>query len=211
MSTKGHVSSFVLLAIIFFSLGVISDPAQAQDVPFLGATTGTVGTGLYNPIGIAVDGAGDVFIADHYNNRVVEVPAGGGAQTTVGSGLSYPHGVAVDGAGDVFIADSYNNRVVEVPAGGGAQTTVGSGLNGPLGVAVDGAGDVFIADNGNNRVVKVPAGGGAQTTVGSGLSLPVRRGGGWSGRCLHRGYRQQPRGGGSGRWRRPDHGGQRTE
>ena len=143
-----------------------------------------------------MDGAGDVFIADTYNNRVVEVPAGGGPQITVGSGLSYPIGVAVDGAGDVFIADSGNNRVVEVPAGGGPQTTVGSGLNYPSGVAVDGAGDVFIADTYNSRVVEVPAGGGAQTTVGSAV-FPVRSGGGWSGRCLHRGYLQQPCGGGA--------------
>ena len=110
-----------------------------------GAQT-TVGSGLDSPLGVAVDGAGDVFIADTYNNRVVEVPAGGGAQTTVASGLSRPCGVAVDGAGNVFIADYHNNRVVEVPAGGGAQTTVGSGLNHPYGVAVDGAGDVFIAE-----------------------------------------------------------------
>ena len=58
--------------------------------------------------------AGDVFIADTDNNRVVEVPAGGGPQITVASGLNFPAGVAVDGAGDVFIADTGNNRVVEV-------------------------------------------------------------------------------------------------
>ena len=102
-----------------------------------------------------MDGAGDVFIADAGNNRVVEVPAGGGAQTTVFSGLTFPTGVAVDGAGDVFIAGNYSSQVVEVPAGGGAQTTVGSGLNRPSGVAVDGAGDVFIADYLANRVVEV--------------------------------------------------------
>jgi sugar lactone lactonase YvrE len=136
-----------------------------------GAQT-TVGSTLSSPASIAVDGAGDVFIADSGNNRVVEVPASGGAQTTVGSGLSNPNGVAVDGAGDVFIADTGNSRVVEVRAGGGAQITVGSGLSSPNGVAVDGAGDVFIADTGNSRVVEVPAGGGAQTVVGSGLSNP---------------------------------------
>ncbi len=128
-----------------------------------------VGSGLSGPWGVAVDGAGDVFIADTQSSRVVKVPAGGGPQTTVGSGLNRPYGVAVDGAGDVFIADETNNQVVEVPAGGGPQTTVGSGLNAPYGVAVDGKGDVFIADTGNNRVVEVPAGGGPQTTVGSGL------------------------------------------
>jgi len=143
--------------------------ACAQSVAFTGVQTTVPASGLNGPFGVAVDRAGDVFIADFFNNRVVEVPAGGGAQTTVGSGLNYPAGVAVDGAGDVFIADAGNNRVVEVPSGGGAQTTVGTGLYSPMGVAVDGAGNVFIADTPNNRVVEVPAGGGAQTTVGTGL------------------------------------------
>jgi YVTN family beta-propeller protein len=139
------------------------------------------GMGLSSPGGVAVDVAGDVFIADSGNNRVVEVPAGGGAQFTVGSGLNDPTGVAVDGAGDVFIADSSNNRVVEVPYLGngtyGTQTDVPRlGLHGPQGVAVDGAGDVFIADFGNSRVVEVPYLGngtyGTETTVGSGLNYP---------------------------------------
>ncbi len=138
-----------------------------------GAQTTLPASGLINPYGIALDGAGDVFIADPSNTRVVEVPAGGGAQTTVGSGLINPIGVAVDGAGNVFIADTALNSVVKVPSGGGAQTTVGSGLSNPVGVAVDGAGDVFVADTFNNRVVEVPAVGGPQTTVGTGLYNPI--------------------------------------
>ena len=101
------------------------------EIPAGGGAQTTVGSGLNFPDGVAVDGAGDVFIADTDNSRVVEVPAGGGAQITVASGLNDPSGVAVDGAGDVFIADTGNNRVVEVPAGGGAQTTVVSGLSYP--------------------------------------------------------------------------------
>ncbi len=151
----------------------VSGVGQGPAIAFGPGVQMTVGSGLSHPLGVAVDGAGDVFIADYNNGLVVEVPAGGGAQTTVGSGLSGPSGVAVDGAGDVFIADYDNGLVVEVPAGGGAQTTLGSGLSNPNGVAVDGAGDVFIADFGNNRVVKIPAGGGAQTTVGSGLNEPA--------------------------------------
>ena len=152
-------------------LGAFSAPARAQSVTFAGAQTTVPTSGLNSPYGVAVDGAGDVFIADEDNSRVVEVPAGGGAQTTVGTGLNYPTGVAVDRAGDVFVVENYISEVVEVPAGGGAQTTVGS-VYLPYGVAVDGAGDVFIADTGNNRVVEVPVGGGAQTTVVSGLNLP---------------------------------------
>jgi DNA-binding beta-propeller fold protein YncE len=155
-------------------LGAFSAPTHAQSITFAGVQTTVPASGLYYPFGVAVDAAGDVFIADTYNSRVVKIPAGGGAQTTVGSGLNMPGGVAVDGAGDVFIADAYNSRVVEVPAGGGAQTTVGSGLSYPYGVAVDAAGDVFITDSGNNRVVEVPASGGPQTTVpASGLKYPI--------------------------------------
>jgi DNA-binding beta-propeller fold protein YncE len=73
-----------------------------------------VGTGLSNPRGAAVDAAGDVFIADTYNSRVVEVPAGGGPQTTVGAGFGYPWGVAVDGAGDVFITDTNDGEIAEI-------------------------------------------------------------------------------------------------
>ena len=138
-----------------------------------GTQTALVGVdGVHAAREVALDGAGDLFIAENLNNQVVELPAGGGAQTTVGTGLSGPYGVAVDGAGDVFIADTSNNRVVKVAAGGGAQTTVASGLNSPLGVTVDAAGDLFIADTDNNQVLELPASGGSQRTVASGLNNP---------------------------------------
>lgn len=126
-------------------------------------TTISSSLGLAGADGVAVDGKGDIIIADTFNNRVVNVPPKG-ALTTIGTGLCEPAGVAVDGAGDVFIADYCNSRVVEVPTGGAAQVTVGSGFNGPKDVAVDGAGDVFVADTLNNRVVEVAAGG-AQSTL----------------------------------------------
>jgi hypothetical protein len=121
---------------------------------------------------VTVDTAGDVFIADSGNNRVVEVSAGGGLQTTVGSGFLQPKGVAVDAAGDVFIADTGNNQVVEVPAGGGPHITIAK-LNQPRGVSVDAAGQVFIANTGTSQVLEVAGGGGFQTTVGTGLKSPA--------------------------------------
>jgi RHS repeat-associated protein len=99
---------------------------------------------LDDPAGVAVDGAGDVFIADYANNRIQEVPAATGGGKTAGdmytiagsatgaSGLTgdggaatsalldFPAGIAADAAGDVYIADSANNRVQEVFASGGS-------------------------------------------------------------------------------------------
>ncbi|MGC9159799.1 MAG: choice-of-anchor D domain-containing protein, partial [Terracidiphilus sp.] len=71
------------------------------------------------PYGVAVEGAGDLYIADTVNNRVVEVTAAGAASVlNVGSPgsapLNNPTGVAVDGAGDVYIADQQNFRVVKI-------------------------------------------------------------------------------------------------
>jgi len=107
---------------------------------------------LWNPADLALDGKGDLFIADSFNNVVREVLAGTGIITTVaGAGtivypngaysgdggparqaqLSNPQGVAVDGAGNLFISDSGNNVVREALAGTGIITTVvGTGSGG---------------------------------------------------------------------------------
>ncbi len=143
---------------------------QGPAIAFGPGTQTTVNTGSYtlnSPKGVAVDAAGNIFIADNNNQRVVEVAADG-TQTIVGSGLQYPQGLVVDGAGNLFIADNNLNEVVEVPAGctnSNCQITVGSGLNSQLGVAVDGAGDVFISSFNGHNVVEVPANGGPQTVV----------------------------------------------
>jgi hypothetical protein len=129
------------------------------------------GEPLGYPSGVVVDAAGDLFISDDTNSRIVEMPAGGGTPVAVtptvnGLGLDGFGGLAVDGAGDLFIADGDNHRVVEVPTGGAAIAVAASGLslNSPEGVAVDGAGDLFIADFGGS-VWQVPAGGGAAIAI----------------------------------------------
>ena len=67
-----------------------------------------VSSGLNYPSGVAVDGSGNLYIADEANQKVYELPAGGTTLTTLlnnASGLFSPNGVAVDGAGNVYIAD----------------------------------------------------------------------------------------------------------
>ena len=77
--------------------------------------------GLWGPNGVAVDGSGNVYIADMNNNRAVkETPSGGSyTQSIVDSSLNSPGGVAVDGLGNVYIADTVNNRVLQETLSGG--------------------------------------------------------------------------------------------
>ncbi len=99
------------------------------------------------PFGVAVDGSGDLFIADTYNNRIRKVTKATGAITTVaGTGtpgyngdniiatsamLSFPRGIAFDSSGNLYIADDNNHRVRKVVAGSGIITTVaGNGTPG---------------------------------------------------------------------------------
>lgn len=151
------------------ALAYVSPPAQTQ-----------IGSGFYGPFA-AVDAAGNVYVADTDNFRVVEIPAGctsSACQLTIGSGLAGPQAIALDGVANVFIADTGNNRVVEVPAGCTTSSciiTVATGLNSPEGVAVDAFGNVFIGDTHNNRMMEVPAGctsSSCQVVFGSGLNGP---------------------------------------
>jgi sugar lactone lactonase YvrE len=155
-------------------------------------TPATIDTGVTTPAEIAVDHAGNTYIADPGANSVLEYPAGGGAAVTVSvSGLktplSAPLGVAVDGGGDVFIADTGNNRVVEVPYLNGAlspaaSTVIDSSLKSPSYVFVHTNGDLYVADTGDNTVAVYPsfngpnnagASFGPPTHLGTGLSAPL--------------------------------------
>ena len=141
---------------------------------------------LYAPTGVAVDGAGDLFIADTGNSRIRKVtPAGtittvagngigpvgfsgeGGPATSAQFGYPGPTDVAVDGAGNLFIADSGNYRVRKVTPAGTITTVAGNVY--PTGVVVDGAGNLFIADSGNQRIWKVTPAATITTVAGIGI------------------------------------------
>ena len=169
------------------------------------AGTGTAGYGgdggpaamaqLNNPRGVAVDGAGNVYIADTFNHLIRKVSAAGtiaaaAGTDNVGDGgtaaaayLRWPFDTAVDGAGNLYIADGYNHRIRKVDAAGTITTVAGTGtagyggdagpataaqLNSPYGVAVDSSGNLYIADTFNNRIRKVDAAGTITTVAGTG-------------------------------------------
>ena len=186
--------------------GVISTVAGTRGFGSGGDGGPAVDARLRNPSGVAVDGAGNLFIADMDNHRIRKVDSAGVISTVAGTGeffggfggdggpaiqadLDRPSGVAVDGAGNLFIADMGNHRIRKVDAAGTITTVAGAGefgfgrggfggdggpaidarLNRPYGVAVDGAGNLFIADMGNHRIRKVDAAGVISTVAGTGV------------------------------------------
>ena len=168
------------------SNGVISTVAGVGTFGYSGDNGPATGAQLNYPGGVAVDSAGNLYIADTGNHRIRKV-SGGVITTVAGNGtrgfsgdnipatsaqFHDPFGVAVDSAGNLYIADSGNNRIRKV-ANGIITTVAGNGtpgfsgdngpatsaqLNGPAGVAVDSAGNLNIADGGNNRIRKVSNG-----------------------------------------------------
>ncbi len=151
------------------------------------------------PFGVALDAAGNLYIADSGNHRIRKVDTNGIITTVAGNGnsvyagdggtatnasLNYPIGVALDASGNLYIADSGNNRIREVDTNGIIGTVAGNGnsgyagdgvaatntsLSSPNGVAVDDLGNLYIADSGNNRIREV-YGNGLITTIAGGGS-----------------------------------------
>ena len=121
---------------------------------------------LNAPHGIAIDGSGNLYIADSGNNSVREISAGGTISTIAGQ-LNNPLSVAVDGQGSIYVADSGNNRIAQMSAGGTVTTL--AKLNGILAVAVDASGNGVATDA--SQVWKV-AQDGALTSLAGGLTSP---------------------------------------
>jgi uncharacterized protein (TIGR03437 family) len=168
------------------SNGIITTAAGSGATGY-GGDNGPAGSALvYDPDGVAVDVAGNLYIADTSNNRIRKV-AGGIITTIAGNGtsgylgdngpamnamLAAPESVAVDASGNLYIADTGNNRVRKI-SGGTITTVAGNGtgnilgdngpaasavLSDPNGVAVDRSGNVYIADSGHALVRKISNG-----------------------------------------------------
>ena len=177
--------------------GTITTIAGTGERGYSGDGGPAVEAQLFNPYSVAVDAAGNVYIADDRNHRIRHVDTTGDITTVAGAGsdfsgeggpailarLDRPHGVAVDDSGNLYIADSGNHRIHRVNASGILATVAGTGERGysgdggpavaaqlirPWDVSVDGEGNIYIADTFNHAVRRVDASGTITTVAGTG-------------------------------------------
>ncbi len=155
--------------------GTVSTYALSGTATILGVTFNS--RFLY-PNGIAVDGAGNVYVADTGNNLirkispqgVVSVLAGTGVQGAVDgsaatASFNWPKAVAVDKNGNVYVADS-NNDLIRMISPAGTVSTLAGHYDFPSGIAVDASGNIFVGDSGNNSISMIlPPAPGQQITI----------------------------------------------
>jgi hypothetical protein len=146
------------------------------------------------PRGVAVDGNGNVIVADTYMHRIRKIDRNGRVTTLAGSGnpgyadgksidasFNYPAGVALDGDGNVIVADTYNDRIRKIWQDGTVTTLAGSvsanmrdgpgfaaSFNCPRGLAIDGDGNLIVADTGNHSIRMVTPDRNVTTLAGTG-------------------------------------------
>ncbi|WP_299590010.1 cadherin-like beta sandwich domain-containing protein, partial [Mucilaginibacter sp.] len=147
--------------------------ASGVAAPGYSNTLAVIDTGFNFPIGLGLDHAGNIYVANAGNDTLYKIPVGGGTRTSVGSGFTGPTGVAFDAVGNIYVADAGNSMVKKIPVGGGAPIEIGSGFNNPAGIAADAAGNVYVADQGNSAIYKIAAGNGQVTTITSAIAIPT--------------------------------------
>ena len=160
--------------------GTVSTIAGKKGVS--GTADGSDTTARFNlPESLAVDAAGNIYVADNGNNMIRKITAAGVVSTLAGNGsvgnangngasasFHSPFGIAVDAAGNIYVADAGNNMIRKITPDGTVSTFAGSGAKGagnatgaqatfntPAGLAVDVAGNVYVSDENNNLIRKI--------------------------------------------------------
>jgi sugar lactone lactonase YvrE len=167
----------------------------AGSVVTAGATNGSGSVARFNsPYGIAIDGSGNLYVADTGNGTIRKIDTSGNVTTLAGSPkvsgyadgtgaaaeFRSPLGVAADSSGNVYVSDTNNNVIRKITPAGvvttfaglvpyvgwGNGTGAGAEFNTPFGIAVDSNGNVYVADQGNTDIRKISPGGTSTTLAG---------------------------------------------
>lgn len=179
--------------------GIINTIAGIVASGFAGDGGPAEDSAFNTPLGLAVDGSDNLYIADARNHRIRKIDTAGMISSIAGNGqghyagdgaeavnasLNHPEAVAVDSIGNIYIADTFNHRIRKINLSGVITTIAGNGTPGfagdegpaaeaqlwyPRGIAVDDSGNVFVADKNNNRIRMITEDGVIHTIAGSGL------------------------------------------
>jgi sugar lactone lactonase YvrE len=171
--------------VLKFSDGAITTVVEFDRNRFYGPSRGMTTAQPFVPSRVAVDSAGNLFVADEYSNSLYKLTSNGKVPIVEGikssssggwngkpdlSRLNSQGNMVVDSAGNLYVADQGNHRVCKVTPDGKIINIAGTGqkgfsgddgpataarLSSPASVALDSAGHVYIADSGNNRIRKV--------------------------------------------------------
>ncbi len=159
-----------------------------------GFADGIASNAMFNGLaGMAVDAAGNLYVAEFENHRIRKITPSGFVSTLAGSGIAgyldgngsstkfnTPYSLATDASGNVYVADTYNHRIRKIAPNGDVTTVAGSSQgyidgNGtsanfsyPSAITVDASGFMFIADQANHLIRKISPTGVVTTIAGNG-------------------------------------------
>jgi sugar lactone lactonase YvrE len=160
----------------------LTGQGQGTGVAIDPGTPTAISSTLQAPSGIAVDHAGNVFVADATAKSVFEYVGGAGTPVTIVKGLNKPTGIAVDGSGSLYVVDQGANTLSLYTNNAGTFSSTGtvlaSGLNAPTDVVVNGTGLIYVSNTGANEILSFPNASRIGSTtesysLGSGLSGPT--------------------------------------
>lgn len=173
--------------------GIVSDFAGISGTHGSLDATGTAAT-FYGPRGLALDSAGNIYVADRYNHTIRKISNTGVVTTVAGSAglaelangtgsvvrFNHPVGVAVDSTGTLLVTDYENNAIRKITPAGEVSTFAGNGIKGtvdgvglaanfnrPYGIALGNSGMAYVTDHDNYTVRKITAAGEVTTVVGT--------------------------------------------
>jgi len=190
-------TTILLIAILFISACRHAAPnvSTFAGTGTLGYVDGNAAEAMFsNPMGLAVDSTGNVYVADSRNNRIRKITPDGMVTTLAGNGkvgsadgkggsasFFFPTAIAVGEGGILYVADTHNNLIRKIGADGTVTTIAGSvsaaptsakdtavRFDNPSGIAVDKKGNVFVTDWAKDRILKISPNGKVIILAGTG-------------------------------------------
>jgi len=153
-----------------------------------------LGSEFDNPIDLAIDKFGNIYVSDLGNNVIRKVTNGGTVSTYAGNGktgykdgdalsaeFNAPEGIVIDDSGNLYVSDSQNNVIRKISSAGIVSTYAGNGttglkngaalsaeFSGPNGLAIDKSKNIYVSDFYNNVIRMISSGGTVSTFAGNG-------------------------------------------